>query len=150
MLLRMLLPLRLPQFSHFQCWYSRLIPPNNRLLPKIPPRFLPEPFSSFDTRKLVRCQLCANMRPATSGFPLASLPMQQINPLVLKDWCYASAHHVGLSTSAFGACVISPARTAGHTRCSITFSANRVQTASLSTSSFAAVADSDADADADA
>ena len=61
-----------------------------------------------------------------------------------------SVHHVGLSTSAFGACVISPARTAGHTRCCITFSANRDQTAALSSSSFAAVADIDADADADA
>ena len=59
-----------------------------------------------------------------------------------------SVHHVGLSTCAFGACVISPASTAGHTRWCITFSAKRDQKAALSTSSFAAVADIDADADA--
>ena len=57
-------------------------------------------------------------------------------------------HHVGLSTCAFGDCVISLASTAGHTKWCITFSAKRYQKAALSTSSFAAVADIDADADA--
>ena len=46
--------------------------------------------------------------------------------------------------------MISPAHTAGHTRCCITFSSNRDQEAANWTSSFPAAADADADAAADA
>ena len=46
--------------------------------------------------------------------------------------------------------MISPASSAGHTRCCITFSSNRDQKAANWSSSFPAAADADADAAADA
>ena len=132
LLLRMLLPFRLPEFLHFQCCDSRPTAPNNFLLPEIPRHFFAGKFSCFDTSKAVRSQLCANMRPAALCFLLASLPRQTVNPLILQDRCYALSParrdvHVRIR------CLrVSFAHTAAHTRWCIPFSGNRDHETTLS------------------
>ena len=97
------------------------------------------------------CQHCANMRPAICCFLLASPPIQIVNPLILKDWCYTVCpprQVVQLRLRWLRDFSCSHCRP--HKMLHHIIIEPQPKKAANSSSSFAAAADVDADADADA